>query len=121
MKNSFVLFSFFLVAGFGNVYSQECPKIQFTYDSNGERIQRELVVVACGGGDARQTKPETPSFPIAVYPNPSLDKINIGIPADSTENTSMVQLFDLAGKEVYSTNTSALQMEMDVSKYPAGT
>lgn len=117
MKKLLILFVLLLITCIGHVNGQTCTKIEFTYDDAGNRIQRELVVVSCPGGD-RET---VSNFPINVYPNPTLDKINISIPADSLFQNYNIQLFDIKGQEVYASIASSLQMQIDVSNLGAGT
>ena len=129
MKKIITLFSFLITALL--VFSQPqpppttCPTIAFSYDASGNRIQRSLVVVDCSQLQRTQNStannPTVSNFPISVYPNPTQDKINIGLEADSLSQSSTIQLYDLNGKIVYSIVASSLQMQIDMLPLGAGT
>lgn len=59
------------------------------------------------------TGPEVSSGSVKIYPNPTKNQLNIF----STENIRLVEIFDLSGKRILSTN----QNVVNVSSYPKGT
>ena len=131
--NKIIILVYFLIyslIGFSQVQQQQptnCPTIVFTYDHSGNRITRQLVVNPCGGGGngnsqrtTDTTKKDTPSLSIKVYPNPTNDKVNISLSQDSLQTVSDIALYDISGRTVYSTKTSSLQVQIDVSTFNAG-
>ena len=127
MKNYFLLFIVSLISHLA--FSQppppsgNCPTIVFTYDANGNRIQRDLVIVPCGlrMGNTHSPKPLASSFNANVYPNPAKDKINIEVQQDSSANETRITLSDLAGKTVYAGTVAAAIVQIDVSTLSNGT
>lgn len=59
------------------------------------------------------TGQEASSASVKIYPNPAENQLNIF----STENIRLVEVFDLSGKRILSTNQSVV----NVSSYPKGT
>jgi hypothetical protein len=97
--------------------AQTCPQIQFSYDEAGNRVQRKLTTVPC-----KRTQDAPANNLIAnVYPNPAHDKINIELQEDAAVPESKITLYDLNGREIYSTISSSLQIQVDVSALLPGT
>jgi hypothetical protein len=124
MKKILLLTPLFFFCVFG--YAQNCPAMIYSYDQNGQRIQRQLSVIYCGSGDALKTKPTRSDTSIAVvhakvYPNPAQDKLTIEMPAseDPTVQTNAM-LFDLQGKNVFSGTYPSPIFTIDVSGLPVG-
>lgn len=116
---TFYLIALFFFSLFQFAGAQTCNKITYTYDDNGNRTSRQLIVYECGGG-ARKANPEIASFPISVYPNPTMDKLNIGLTADTTVKESTIEMIDINGKTVYSSVTPALQIQVDTNPLAEG-
>ena len=120
MKKYFSLALFLLLARLS--FSQlpnNCPAITFTYDASGNRIQRDLVIGPCnsempGPGRVASTIEAT------VYPNPTMDKINVELKQNDAESESKIELYDLNGKTVYSSVISGSQMQIDMSEFVPG-
>jgi|ERR1035437_249823 hypothetical protein len=126
MKKDLFILIFLLCSLSALAQVQTCPQIQFTYDATGNRTQRLLVIVPCGpdpnpSGRMATTDPVTPPMNVSVYPNPTNTTINIALSQDSLETESTLVLYDMSGKIVYSTKTSSLQSQIDVSTFDAGT
>jgi Secretion system C-terminal sorting domain len=106
-----------------SAFAQTCPQISFSYDASGNRVQRKWALVACKMQRSRSDSTESPRPLVAnVYPNPTQDKLNIELQKEEAgaEQSSTILLYDLSGKEVYSTVTTSLQVQVDVSGLGAG-
>ena len=99
----------------------ECPKIIFSYDASGNRVQRKLIITNCDEQRLKNNEPAAPAFHANAFPNPPNDKVNIEMENIDGITTSAVSLYDLNGKEVYSLVTPDLKLQIDVSKLAEGT
>ena len=124
MKKTFFITGFLL--GAFNLVSlisqaqQQCPQIQFSYDEAGNRKQRKMGSVLCKWNPNTSTNDIETNLIANIYPNPAQDKINIELQKDESEHESTIFLYDMIGKEIYSTKTSLLLIEVDVSQLNSG-
>lgn len=117
------LFSFFLIAIAFPSFAQ--TKVRYTYDNAGNRVKRDLAPMFTGGGDDRNDGSEQPESQalspeqINVFPNPTLDWLNISLnqPSDAPLN---VELFDPSGRLVRQSQLSGDMLSIDVSDQPSG-
>lgn len=125
MKRELLVLVFVICSLIAFAQPQTCPQIMFNYDATGNRIQRSLMMIPCGGGmnDGRMTTNESvaPPMNVSVYPNPTNTKINIALSQDSLETESTLMLYDMSGNLVYSSKISSLEAQIDVSNFVAGT
>lgn len=109
-------------------------QIKYTYDLNGNRQTRQLVVI--------QLKSAKIAFPInddtllkeepddlsgideeqgvRVYPNPATDKINIEFSGSRTDDPVEVRLYNLNGSLIKTKRNKTLLMDMDVGDLKNG-
>lgn len=126
---------FFLTTCQQYVYSQtnSCEEIVFSYDALGNRIKRELVVVACdddpvdddGGNHGRvgqlESNESTDSFEtttIVVFPNPTEDQLFVQ--TSSREIIKQCLLYDQGGKLIYITNPNASNTMISLANMSSG-
>jgi Secretion system C-terminal sorting domain len=96
------------------------PVVQFDYDEVGNRIKRKYVTVLL----PRSSKPAQPEatnievFALKVFPNPSDGHFEITI--EKTEDGMMLEIYDVAGKQVHKQPVAGLNTSVDVSHLARG-
>lgn len=126
MKKPILFISLFLLSLIG--WSQQCSKITYSYDTNGNRIKTLLVVTPCNeeasmkkiNQTAKDSVKPIQSFNVNAYPNPAMDKVTVEIEQTKDGEQSAVFIYDLQGKQVYSNTTSSAIMNIDVSALSPG-
>ena len=104
--------------------------IGYSYDNNGNRVQR-ILVVDCNGcpTNQRTTAAEKPDSTqvlatqhgLSVFPNPTQDKVNLTLSNLKDDETTSVVVTDETGKTIYSAKNLQLQNEINVSSFNNGT
>jgi Secretion system C-terminal sorting domain len=96
------------------------PVVQFDYDEAGNRIKRKYVTVVL----PRSSKPAAPepthieAFALKVFPNPSDGHFEVTI--EKTEDGMMLEVYDVAGKQVHKQPVAGLNTSVDVSHLARG-
>ena len=98
------LFTLLICSGFLSGFSQT-PKVIYSYDDGGNRIQRRIIELGERLIDTTATEePEEPPLAdgnIVAYPNPTRGAVTIGISPNLLEEaTAHYMLVDLSGREV---------------------
>lgn len=116
-----------------------CQTIEYTYDANGNRISRSILI--------EELKSQSFSFPVInpkslqtfekamkaeeitseegepeaiVYPNPSKGLINIEITNMPFESQNEMKLYDLSGTELIIKKDFGSYSEMDINRFKDG-
>jgi hypothetical protein len=96
------------------------PVVQFDYDEVGNRIKRKYVTVLLPRS-SKATPPETTNieaFALKVFPNPSDGHFEITI--EKSEDGMMLEIYDVAGKQVHKQPVAGLNTSVDVSHLARG-
>lgn len=128
-----------LILGFQNLLCQN--KVGYSYDNNGNRIQRFFIGLRPAGHDSTAvpdsalnsfTPPSTASqdpqqlaiqYGIKVYPNPTRDIIVVSITRDGEKESKQADmvLIDNVGKLIGRKKYSGTDISFDLSNNPPGT
>jgi hypothetical protein len=93
--------------------TQTYPDFHYTYDNNGNRIQREYIIICplCEKKNHDTTKTKTDSIKkytanlgdqkITVYPNPTTGILKIDITNLTSNNKGTILLADMKGRMIY--------------------
>ena len=121
--------NFFLLAlGLGLTslaWSQNCPYLQFTYDVTGNRTQSLYTTVYCGPPIIVNRKPIqkdslNASLIVKAYPNPVTNLLNLDLGESETPMESLIFIYDLMGRKVYSGATTSDHFEIDMVNVSEG-
>jgi Secretion system C-terminal sorting domain len=102
-----------------------CPKIQFSYDNAGNRIQRQYVTCFMDeSNDAVALKSNTQNAQqmlktgMKVFPNPNNGVFEVIV--DNLQENTRLDLYDLTGRKLYSQNVITTNSKIDVSNLMTG-
>jgi len=104
------------------------PKYGFSYDSQGNRVTRSLIVLKSGAipADSLQAKQVEKLLDdqiglqkTRIYPNPTKGLLRIDLPALS-EKEATIRLHDSNGKLIIQQSAMEVNNELDLSAYPSG-
>ena len=100
-----------------------CPKIIFSYDDAGNRIERSLIVAPCV--DMRLAPPPPKDsqtvLQAEVFPNPAMSSITVQLSKAEDAGSGTIQLYDLHGKIVRESTITSPCIVLDVNGLGAGT
>ncbi len=102
------------------------PFVKYTYDSSGNCIGRNIIVLQ-RLAKAKQEEPEElklfedKQLNIKIYPNPTRGLLKIEIPEFKEKENITFSLYNLLGKLYKNEKTRESFIELDLSSYPKGT
>ena len=116
-----------------------CQKVEFTYDNNGNRGTRTLVVEQLKSGSVsfpvinpkslkttESIKAEVTDVPVEgeistqVYPNPNKGLIKIEISNMESNSKNEMRLYDLSGAQLLTKQNFNSRTEVDISRFKDG-
>jgi hypothetical protein len=117
-----LLLNAFLILGLGTMAQDHCW-IKYSYDAAGNRIKRYWW---CGDPnvidhevDGEPKSVMAKDFGFRVFPNPA--KENLQLSSEQELADADLEVVDLQGRSVYSQRISGTWVDIDVSKFGAGT
>lgn len=120
------LFKLFFVALILNCIGLRAQKVQFSYDRNGNSVQRKLYCSGCPES-GRQAKPNekknqqtATQLGLSVFPNPAQEKIEVSISNLKQEYAATILLIDDQGKTLLTQKSTSQVSSVDMSSYRAG-
>lgn len=123
--NKLLLFTILWVSAFITV-SAQTPTIGYTYDANGNRTSRYIVVVK-SRASALKSEVEQPaaqiddgSQTIAIYPNPTKGIFSIGVTGLNSEQENYFILYNLQGKLLKRQRITSGRTTVDITWDAAG-
>lgn len=108
-----------------------CPKLQFTYDNAGNRIQRQYVtcfvndeadLLALKANKQENNKSLNTSsskLNLKAFPNPNNGVFEVLI--ENPQENAMLELYDFTGRKVSSQSVNASNIPMNISNMATGT
>lgn len=139
MKFRFILLIVFLFFNLADVFNQS---VLYTYDANGNRIERKLEVYRANGSnisfpisnpDMIKTLPAKESnakskeiqivegvIDITVYPNPNKGLLKVDILNMALSDEAIIFLYELSGRELIQKRYTDSHLELDLSSYKDG-
>jgi hypothetical protein len=96
------------------------PHINYTYDDNGNRVQRDFVPLRLAN---TQIKDSTVyhDIGISVFPNPVYETFHISVNSELNQNENInVLITDANGKKLYFKNLNSGMNNIDFSNYKSG-
>ncbi|MEO8085253.1 MAG: T9SS type A sorting domain-containing protein [Bacteroidota bacterium] len=118
MKKSFLLI---LISTLASTYGYAQPHFTFTSDPSGNRTSRIFYPFRLANPsdsikeDELQTK-----YGLSVYPNPTMESINIVIPNLDDDAEAWVILYDEQGNQLFSDSKKSKQQIIQLSSYAVG-
>ena len=98
--------------------------IEYTYDSAGNRVTREIIYYEGGTKSAAVPVEEEQEFgrDLNVYPNPATHSLYVSLNKEVLdERDKMIMVFDNLGKLIYQTGNLGEINQVDVSNWIEGT
>ena len=108
--------------------------ISYAYDNSGNRIERSIVFnsapIANGSNTSNNEEDSTASpkfmdpvlgFTLNIYPNPTSGILSLEVENLPDSVHSSMQIFDITGKQVVSSQLSSSISNFDISTLPIGT
>jgi len=121
MKRTVFILTFFVSS---SLFSQ--TNIQYGYDANGNRIQRQLVVSdpntqrTSEAPKEEKAKETAKELGLSVFPNPAQDKVQVAINNLGEKQEARVLLIDAQGKNLLDKKTTAQHNEVDMTPFKPG-
>lgn len=110
------------------IYAQS--KIEFGYDNNGNRVSREVIVLATKSATipsdtlhAKQVERPLDELvglqKIRIYPNPTKGMLRIDFP-ELANQQPIIRMYDQSGRMIIQKTAQTSGNEVDLSIYPPG-
>ncbi len=109
------------------MYSQ--TTFSFDYDANGNRIQREIIVISSKMAYSENSKDSITDESsinviekddIKIYPNPTKGILKVELKANSNIDKMQINIINIKGQIVYKTNQLQNTYTIDLSLQPQG-
>lgn len=108
-----------------NLFSQNVDnKIHYTYDMNGNRTSRTLIIIPENNNkikqDTSQLKEIDNHQSILLYPNPANNSFKITLKDDKHDKISTIEIYNTNGALINSIKNINRELNIDVSEYKSG-
>ena len=116
-----------------SVVFAQSPRFSYDYDANGNRTQRELIVMSSGGNKSAVYVDDSVGASVAqaeiavirkddisIYPNPTKGHLKVEINSQVKVNNVIVDVYNMRGQSVYKNKDISGFYDIDLSSVTNG-